>query len=78
MFSGSVFVSSNFSLPEDMMFGQAQIISIITYSILFIIGLTLNTISLKKLLQERIISRNRNKMTLLLIHLSIADLMVST
>ena len=76
--SGQIFVSSNFSLPEDMVFGKAHILSIITYSILFSIGLTFNTISLYKLLQERIIHRNRSKMTLLLIHLSIADLMVNT
>ena len=76
--SGQIFVSSNFSLPEDMVFGKAHILSIITYSILFSIGLTLNTISLYKLLQERIIHRNRSKMTLLLIHLSIADLTVNT
>ena len=72
-FPGNIYVSSNFTLPKDMLFGEAQIISIITYSILFIIGLSFNTISLRLLFREK----RKNKMTLLLIHLSIADLMVS-
>ena len=67
----------NFSLPDDMKFGEAQIIAITAYSIMFIIGLVLNTISLYQLLVERLMKRNRNRMTLLLIHLAVADLMVS-
>ena len=74
---GTVFVKSNFTLPEDMVFGSPQIISITTYSVLFIIGVTLNTISLYKLLEERLSRTRRTRMSLLLIHLSIADLMVS-
>ena len=73
---GTVFVFSNFSLPEDMVFGFPQILSIITYSILFIIGVSLNATSLYKLMEERIFNRRRTRMTLLLIHLSVADLMV--
>ena len=68
---------SNFTLPDDMKFGEAQIIAITAYSIMFIIGLVLNTISLYQLLVERLMKRNRNRMTLLLIHLAVADLMVS-
>ena len=74
---GLVYTAENFTLPEDMIFGQAQVISIITYSILFIIGLAFNSISLFQLLMERIKKKVRNKMNLLLIHLAIADLVVS-
>ena len=65
-------MESNFSLPDDMKFGEAQIISITVYCIMFVIGLTTNTISLCHLIR-----RNRNRMTLLLIHLAVADLMVN-
>ena len=75
--SGKVFVSGNFSPPADMVFGEAQIISISVYTIFFIIGLTFNSISLQQLLEERIKKKVKNKMNLLLIHLAIADLMVS-
>jgi hypothetical protein len=74
---GEVMLESNFTLPDDMKFGEAQIIAITAYSIMFIIGLVLNTISLYQLLVERLMKRNRNRMTLLLIHLAVADLMVS-
>ena len=69
-------VKDNFTLTEDMMFGEAQIVAIIAYMIMFITGLTTNTMSLVSLLRERLRGKNRNKMTLLLIHLSIADLTV--
>ena len=74
---GEVVLESNFTIPDDMKFGEAQIIAITAYSIMFIIGLVLNTISLYQLLVERLMKRNRNRMTLLLIHLAVADLMVS-
>ena len=70
-------LQSNFTLPDDMKFGEAQIIAIAAYSIMFIIGFVLNIISLYQLLVERLMKRNRNRMTLLLIHLAVADLMVS-
>ena len=35
-----VVMKSNFSLPDDMKFGEAQMISITAYSIMFMIGLT--------------------------------------
>ena len=74
---GEVMLESNFTLPDDMKFGEAQIIAITAYSIMFIIGFVLNIISLYQLLVERLMKRNRNRMTLLLIHLAVADLMVS-
>ena len=66
----------NFTLPEDMRFGEAHVIAIIAYSIMFIIGFILNNISLYQLLMERLMRKNRTRMSLLLIHLAIADLMV--
>ena len=69
-------VKDNFTLTEDMMFGEAQIVAIIAYVIMFITGLTTNTMSLLHLLRERLRGKDRSKMTLLLIHLSVADLTV--
>ena len=51
-------MSPNFTLPEDMKFGEAQIIAITAYSIMFTIGFVLNTISLYQLLNERLMRRN--------------------
>ena len=70
-------MSANFSLPPHMKFGEAQVISIIAYSIMLVIGLYTNSTFLYNSLKERMIHRNRNRMSLLLIHLSIADLFVS-
>ena len=86
-------VKENFTLTEDMKFGQAHALTILAYSIMFVVGLTTNTISLVRMMQvmisvtrmtvmvtmvtqERIQRRDRSKMTLLLIHLSVADLTV--
>ena len=69
-------VRANFSLPDNMKFGEAQIISIIAYCIMLIIGLTTNCTSLYHLVRERVMKRDRNRMSLLLIHLSVADLLV--
>ena len=74
---GEVFTASNFTPPDDMVFGEAQVISIITYAILFVFGLTFNTISLYQLISDRVKIKVRSKMNLLLIHLAIADLVVS-
>jgi hypothetical protein len=57
--------------------GEGQVISIITYSILLIIGLSTNCTSLFYLLRDRLMKKDRNRMSLLLIHLSAADLLVS-
>lgn len=69
-------VKDNFTLTEDMVFGEAQILAIIAYITMFITGLTTNTMSLVSLLKERLRRKDRSKMTLLLIHLSVADLTV--
>ncbi|XP_023341315.1 gonadotropin-releasing hormone receptor [Eurytemora carolleeae] len=45
-------------------------------SFLLITGLFLNTVSLSKLVRERFVERKKKRMSLLLIHLGIADLMV--
>ena len=91
---GEVMVKENFTLTEDMKFGEAHAIAILAYSIMFVVGLTTNTISLVRMMQvrisvtrmtvmvtmvtqERIQRKDRSKMTLLLIHLSVADLTVS-
>ena len=60
-----------------MVFGEAQIYAIIMYSILLAIGLSTNMAALIHLLNQRLRRRNRTRMTLLLIHLTVADLMVS-
>jgi hypothetical protein len=70
-------VASNFSLPDDMRFGEAQIISITAYSIMLLVGLSTNWPFVYYLVRERIVKRDRNRMSLLLIHLSVADLLVS-
>ena len=69
-------VQENFTLTEDMKFGEAHTISIIAYSLMFLIGIITNSKSLFTLLDERINKRDRSKMTLLLIHLTVADLTV--
>ena len=93
LYKGEVMVKENFTLTEDMKFGEAHAIAILAYSIMFMVGLTTNTISLVRMLQvrisvtwmtvmvtmvtqERIQRKDRSKMTLLLIHLSVADLTV--
>ena len=70
-------VASNFTLPENMKFGEAQIIAIIVYSVMLVVGLIANSTFLYHLLCERLAKRNKNRMSLLLIHLSVADLIVS-
>ena len=70
-------VKSNFTTPEDMKFGETQIIAIVVYSLMFIVGLILNSISLLKLLKDRFVRKKKNRLSLLFIHLSVADLMVN-
>ena len=89
-----VMVKENFTLTEDMKFGQAHALTILAYSIMFVVGLATNTGSLLRMmqvregglvdvtrtvrmaLQDRIQRKDRSRMTLLLIHLSVADLTV--
>ena len=73
-FSGVIMVKENFTLTEDMKFGNAQIVSILAYSVMFIIGITANTLSLIRLITTN--WKDKSRMKLLLIHLSIADLTV--
>jgi hypothetical protein len=77
VFLGEVMVAANFSLPDNMKFGSGQVLSIIAYTIMLIIGLTTNTTSLFYLVRDRMMKKDRNRMSLLLIHLSVADLLVS-
>ena len=53
-YKGEVMVKENFTLTEDMKFGEAHAIAILAYSIMFVVGLTTNTISLVRMLQVRI------------------------
>ena len=73
---GQVMVAANFSLPDNMSFGEAQIIAIVVYSIMLAIGVTANLSFLYHLMYERLVTRKKNRMSMLLIHLAIADLLV--
>ena len=67
---------TNDSLPPDMIFGEAQIISISAYTPLFIISAVLNLRVLRKLWQTK--QRNGlSRLNQLLMHLVLADLSVS-
>ena len=67
---------ANDTLPPDMIFGQAQIISISAYTPLFIISAVLNLRVLRKLWQTK--QRNGlSRLNQLLMHLVLADLSVS-
>ena len=50
-------VKENFTLTEDMKFGEAHAIAILAYSIMFVVGLTTNTISLVRMMQVRSVIR---------------------
>ena len=54
---GEVMVKENFTLTEDMKFGEAHAIAILAYSIMFVVGLTTNTISLVRMMQVRSVIR---------------------
>ena len=96
-FPGNTTTRENFTFPDDMKFGEAQVsfnrnnispnpsialpwqvLAIAVYTIMFITGLTLNLVSLyhlvRKVLSKQ--SRNKNRMTILLINLAVADLLV--
>ena len=70
-------LEDNFPWPPDMLFTSANVISISLYSAQLIVGLTANCYSLVYLLRERLVLHNKNRMILLLIHLTCADLCVS-
>ena len=69
-------VQENFTLTEDMKFGEAHAIAILAYSLMFVIGMITNFRALYTLLDERLNKGDKNRMTLLLIHLTLADLSV--
>ena len=52
-YKGEVMVKENFTLTEDMKFGEAHALAILAYSIMFVVGLATNTISLVRMLQVR-------------------------
>ena len=66
----------NFSLPNDMVPGDKETLSILVCSLLLLLGVTTNTVSLYQLVSERVRTNVRSKMNLLLIHLAVADLLV--
>ena len=57
-------------------FTSANVLSILVYSIQLVVGLVANVYALIYLLKERLILHNKNRMILLLIHLTCADLVV--
>ena len=62
--------------PEiDMQFNDGHVVSIATYSVLLVISATGNLTVLINLLKRR--RRSNPRITLMLIHLAIADLLVS-
>ena len=73
---GIKMVAGNFSPTEDMVFGEANVAAIALYFVMFSVGLTTNSLSLYKLLTARLKLKDRSRMTLLLIHLAVADMMV--
>ena len=73
---GTKMVAGNFTPTEDMVFGDANIAAIALYFLMFSVGLTTNTLSLYKLVTARLKLKDRSRMTLLLIHLAVADMLV--
>ena len=69
-------VSSNFTLPDNMVFGDVEFYFIITYCILFLFGFIMNIMSLYQLIRERVKKKIHSRMNLLLINLAVADLVV--
>ena len=59
-----------------MMFGDSNIAAIAVYTVMFVLGLAANSLSLFQLTRARLLRWDRSRMTLLLIHLSVADLLV--
>ena len=56
---------------------MANVICITVYTVQLVVGLAVNSYSLVYLLRERMALHNKNRMILLLIHLTCADLFVS-
>lgn len=68
---------TNATLPEDMVFGEAQIISITVYSLLFVVSSVLNLNVLANLLLARK-NVGLSRLNTLLLQLVLADLSVSS
>ena len=64
-------------LENFLRFTAANVICITVYSLQLLVGLAVNSYSLVYLLRERMALHNKNRMILLLIHLTCADLFVS-
>ena len=73
----SSLIEAHFPWPPDMLFTSANILSIVMYSVQLVVGLAANSYSLVYLLRERLRLHSKNRMVLLLIHLTCADLCVS-
>ena len=58
---------------SDPVFDQAMVTEYTAFGILFLFGICINTLSLYKLTRKRMANKG-SQMTLLLIHLSVADL----
>ena len=63
-------------LPIDMTFNEGHVVSIATYSVLMVVSACGNVSVLASLLKRR--HRSNPRVTLMLIHLAIADLLVSS
>ena len=46
-------VASNFTPSPDMVFGESNIVAIVVYSVMFVLGLTTNSLSLYQLVVAR-------------------------
>jgi hypothetical protein len=71
----SVTDATFFELPLDMRFNEGHVLSIATYSVLLVISATGNITVLSLLLQRR--RKTHSRINTMLLHLAIADLLVS-
>ena len=62
-------------MTDDMKFNSANVISIVGYSILFVVSSVANLTVLNILLRRY--KKNKSRVNMLLIHLAIADLLVN-
>ena len=67
--------SIEFDLPFDMQFNEGHIISIVTYSVLMVISAIGNSTVLTLILRRK--SSKISRINIMLMHLAIADLLVS-
>ncbi|XP_043276767.1 gonadotropin-releasing hormone II receptor isoform X2 [Venturia canescens] len=67
--------TDSFEPPIDMRFNEGHLVSIVTYSVLMVISIAGNTTVLVLICKKR--RTNRSRINTMLIHLAIADLMVT-